>query len=80
MGVMGNCRSCGAELVWAKKADGKPTPLEACAPSDGNIHINQAGFAVVGRKGSGPYISHFAKCPQRDQWKGGGRPNGGQAA
>jgi hypothetical protein len=74
MSTMGTCRSCGAPVIWAKKADGKATPLDAVSPSDGNIRIDKNGFAVVGKKGTGPYQSHFASCPQAEQWRSGQRP------
>lgn len=66
---MGACRSCGAAIVWAKKADGSPTPLEACEPAEGNIHVDANGIALVGKKGSGHYLSHFARCPQAASWR-----------
>lgn len=65
---MGKCRSCGAEVIWVKTAKGKSMPLEACAPSEGNIRITD-NVAVYGQKGSGPYISHFSTCPQAGDWR-----------
>lgn len=67
---MGRCRSCGKELVWAKTRNGKSIPLEACAPSEGNVRIDaQDGLAHVGQTGSGPYLCHFATCPKADSWR-----------
>jgi hypothetical protein len=68
MGVMGKCRSCGVELVWAKTARGKSMPLEAVAPSDGNVRIVD-GVARVGETGSGPYLCHFGRCPDAASWR-----------
>lgn len=75
---MGTCRSCGASIVWARGSWGKAMPLDQCAVSEGNIRINKDGAAVVGRKGSGPYRSHFATCPQAENWRR--PPGGGEAA
>lgn len=77
--VMGTCRSCGAKLVWATTAVGKKMPLEPCAVADGNIRIDQAGIARVGRMGTGPYRSHFATCPNANDWRKD-KPDGGDAA
>lgn len=68
MGVMGKCRSCGVELIWAQTRSGKSMPLEAVSPSDGNVRIVD-GAARVGETGSGPYLCHFATCPQAEKWK-----------
>lgn len=72
MSVMGDCRSCGARIVWAKKADGKPTPLDPVEPGEGNIRIEN-GVAMVGKPGTGPYRSHFASCPDAGKWRTGSR-------
>jgi hypothetical protein len=66
---MGTCRSCGQPIVWARSLFGKDTPLEACSLAEGNVKINKDGKAIVGQRGSGPYRSHFATCPQANQWR-----------
>ncbi len=78
---MGTCRSCRAPIVWAKKADGKPMPLDQVPPSVGNVRIEN-GFVVVGKRGTGPYQPHFVTCPDAEEWRRGRRPgtNGGDAA
>jgi hypothetical protein len=80
---MGTCRSCRAPIVWAKKADGKPIPLDQVPPSTGNIRIEN-GFAVVGGRGTGPYQPHFVTCPDSIMWRRGKTPpqgtGGGNAA
>lgn len=73
---MGTCRSCFRRVVWAKKADGRDHPLDQVPPSEGNIRIVD-GVIHIGKKGTGPYQSHFATCAQAGQWRDGKRPNGG---
>jgi len=77
--VMGKCRSCGKELIWASTAAGKKMPLEACSLAEGNLRIDQHGIARVGKVGTGPYRSHFATCPNAADWRKG-NSDGGDAA
>ena len=66
------CRSCGAEIFWAKSAaTGKAMPLDAQARVDGNVTLDMTGAAVVGDK-TDPglrYVSHFVTCPQAQGWR-----------
>ena len=59
---MSNCRSCGAESIWAKTVHGKPMPLDPHTYDDGTIEIVE-GVARVTKKGPGLYKAHFASCP-----------------
>lgn len=74
---MGTCRSCRAPIVWAKKADGRTMPLDQVPPSLGNIRIDNKGFVVVGKRGTGPYQPHFVTCPDADDWRRGRKPGNG---
>lgn len=65
---MGTCRSCSARVVWAKKSDGKPHPLEAVDPYTGNARVVD-GVIVFGAPGTGHYVSHFARCPDAAKWR-----------
>lgn len=80
---MGVCRSCGAKVVWAKRADGREHPLDPVPFAEGNMKIVN-GFIHRGSPGTGPYRSHFASCPHAETWRNGRRPtngaNGGHAA
>lgn len=78
----GICRGCGAEITWARTAQGKNIPLEFADPStNGNIRIDEKGFALVtSRRGTGPYISHFVKCPQAHTFRRDNGDKGGSAA
>ena len=69
------CRSCKAKIIWVPTAAGKLMPLDLERTPDGNVAI-EGGRAVVmsgpvpggtGRK------SHFATCPQADQWRRDGQ-------
>lgn len=63
---MSNCRSCHAEIIWAKTESGKAMPLDAKPEKrfilfpgpDGN---EDEAVAVD------TYVSHFATCPNANQ-------------
>lgn len=63
---MAKCRSCGAEIVWAKTETGKSIPIDAEPVNEGNIHLKD-GVAYVDKSCMGlpgpHYKSHFATCP-----------------
>ena len=62
------CRSCNAEIVWVKTANGKSMPIDAQPYEDGNLALVD-GMALVATepKGSPLYKSHFATCPNAKQ-------------
>ena len=69
------CRSCGAEILWARTVAGKAIPLDAEPRPDGNVRIAPIGgidAALVltdpaeraAAQIEGPvYVTHFATCP-----------------
>ena len=70
------CKSCDAAILWAVSAvTGKRMPLDADPVPDGNllldaegkIHVLTADAATV--PGVKRYVSHFATCPQADDWR-----------
>lgn len=81
------CRSCGAEIVWARSQLGKRIPLDAEPTADGNVILRPDGAAIVlsgaglaearanrsGRVGT-LHRSHFATCPQAGEWRKKPRP------
>lgn len=73
----GVCRGCGAELTWAKTKNGRSIPLEFATPAtSGNVRIDKGVAVVSAHHGTGPYVAHFAKCPNAGQYRsadGGGR-------
>ena len=65
--TMATCKSCGAEIKWARTASGRRMPLDA--DERGNIIIENGVLKVVPKDEIGgilaaTYTSHFATCPQ----------------
>lgn len=65
---MPKCRSCNAEIVWAKnEKTGKLAPLDAEPSADGNIRLGPDGtYEIVVpsyRPRTNLHTSHFATCP-----------------
>lgn len=67
---MSTCRSCGAEIKWAKTTTGKSIPLDPHPHADGNIELVN-GVAYVKGRSDDPadvrHISHFATCPNANR-------------
>ena len=76
------CRSCGALVIWCVTTAGKAMPVDAEPATGGTIRIEQRGGpkplarvltkAELARTGFGAATlrtSHFATCPQADQWR-----------
>jgi hypothetical protein len=69
------CRSCGAEIVWARTTLGKAMPLDPEPATEGNVQLCMVGgeeiAAVLGSADRAAaqleqiplYVSHFATCP-----------------
>lgn len=52
--------------MWALTENGKAIPIDGQKDLTGNIKIDirdGKAVAVVGKNGSGHYVSHFATCP-----------------
>lgn len=85
---MNRCRSCNAEIRWAKTAAGKRMPLDLEPSPTGNVQLGLVGgeeiAIVVGpadavaaqASGEQLYLSHFATCPNAAQHR---RPTAGEA-
>lgn len=64
------CRSCQAEIAWARTTTGGRMPLDADQVRDGNVVAQPDGLVRALRSGEEPdpswprYRSHFATCPQ----------------
>jgi len=70
------CRSCGAEILWARSRGGKRVPLDADPTMRGNVVLTDDGEAIVlnqadadqhRRHGGTLYLAHFATCPEAAQ-------------
>lgn len=71
---MSACKSCGASIMWAKSLlTGRPSPFDAQpTPSGGFVIVKGASrFATDEdrRLHRDLFTSHFATCPQADQWR-----------
>lgn len=59
---MANCRSCGAEIIWAKTLSGKAMPLDAEPVLGGRIRLED-GIAYPHSSCREPhYNTHFVTC------------------
>lgn len=69
---MTTCRSCGREVVWKTTQHGKKVPLDPKA-----LVFSVVGDIAVkptpGVTGETFMVSHFATCPDANQWSGKGR-------
>lgn len=63
----GRCRTCGAEVVWAKTPAGKPIPLDAI-PTKRVLIGARTGLAHVVTV----YVTHFETCPDAAKHRRGG--------
>ena len=73
------CRSCNAPVIWAATNGGKTMPVDAEPVDDGNVELRPGryGGGAVATVLSGPPLfapsplrkSHFATCPQADEWR-----------
>jgi hypothetical protein len=76
------CRSCHHPIDWAVNVEGlKPNPVNHDSAGDpkGNLEVWRSGDGLLRyrylKKGEEPApgrrrgISHFATCPNRDQWR-----------
>jgi hypothetical protein len=68
------CQRCGAPMTWAVTPTGSKLPLDPEPRSDGNV-IYEGGLArfisgEMRRTYTGDrYVSHFATCPNADQFR-----------
>lgn len=57
------CKSCGARIIWARTAAGKPIPLDAKPVAGGNLVFNPFTGLVAAERGAGfRHVSHFSTC------------------
>ena len=70
---MANCRSCGAEIIWAKTGKDKAIPLSVKSKEKRFIFDLELGSEVVANVDT--YLSHFADCPNAEQHRKSRGPN-----
>lgn len=64
----GSNRGCGKPIVWGMSTDGKRIPM---APSAPVYHILNESEVI--ERFNEAMVSHFAACPQANNFSGGGR-------
>lgn len=62
------CKGCGKRILWGIDEDGTTIPLDMTPP----VYVPRGGefregMVVVDRH-TRAYVSHFATCPQREQF------------
>jgi hypothetical protein len=63
------CRSCGADIRWAKTAKNKSIPVDPVPVADGNLMLVDEGngvtraLPITGGYNGVAHKSHFATCP-----------------
>ena len=70
---MSTCKSCGAEITWARTENGKKIPLSV-ESAETRFILKSRGGATAGDTvkvavSRPTYISHFADCPDADKWR-----------
>jgi hypothetical protein len=83
------CKSCGAPILWTITERGKRMPLDAAPTEDGTVEVIGTAFGSslgMSRVLSGDTLtaaraaraplrrSHFAHCPQADEWRRPSKP------
>lgn len=77
------CKRCSAEMIWCRTGRGKKMPVDA-EPTAAGLFVlegdeqdplahrlaNDAAATYTGEK----YTSHFATCPNADEFRQKGRP------
>lgn len=75
---LGICRGCGKQIIWTQTVKGKSMPCDPeiidFEPGGGpETFVTPDGKVMRGKRaksgGMVGYISHFATCPQRDQFR-----------
>lgn len=70
---MSVCRSCGAEIRWAKTTGGKPIPVDPEPAENGNLALETVRGELMAFPASlfvepdELHVSHFATCPNADE-------------
>lgn len=77
IGAPSKCKSCGAVIVFARTTSSKAAPFEL--DPNGLWSLENGASKFIGTapvqlelgqtEPPARYTSHFATCPQRDQWR-----------
>lgn len=76
------CRSCRAPILWTVVNGDRRMPVEVDPADDGNVRVDLDRHTASGAHPAtvlgplereiedGPlYLSHFATCPDADEWR-----------
>lgn len=73
------CRSCHAQVFWARtQFNHTPIPIDLDPVPDGNILLDDSDRILTAKvlppgderiESEETYTSHFATCPDGDQWR-----------
>jgi len=84
--IRGQCRGCGAEIIWATSKNGKPMPLSAQSEEKRAVLVDEmqrptsdpqrAHMAVI----ESVFRSHFADCPAADRFRKAPKPESGKSS
>lgn len=66
MSERGNCRSCGATVLWVETESGKRMPLDA---EPERRFVIEAATDPMKARLRNTYVSHFSTCPQAERWR-----------
>lgn len=75
IGASTRCRSCGADVVFLNTEGGKVAPFQVDPTGrwviDGRraLYVGDTRQLEIGVAQPTYYKSHFATCPQGDQWR-----------
>jgi hypothetical protein len=61
---MSTCRSCGAEIVWAKSEAGRAMPFDAKPETRWTLSRDRTDERIA--RTVPTFVSHFATCPNAD--------------
>lgn len=69
-----HCRSCGAEIIWARTDSGHLMPVDAHPDAEGRLALSpgdpepRVSYAF-GNGERSLHRPHFATCPDADSWR-----------
>jgi hypothetical protein len=66
---MNNCRSCNAQIIWAKTRTGKNMPIDYEPSPKGNVTIRNGIATVHNAPVPGGRMAHHATCIHGADWK-----------
>jgi hypothetical protein len=71
----GTCRSCRSPIVWCRTHErGQIIPVDPDPREDGNLERVEGNIVRVSAQatdlfGGDRYVSHFATCPDAEEWR-----------